>query len=182
MPRSVALLAVLFGCHKGDTDDSAIETDVTVDGPVRSCGVTLETAVPDGVGSIEVAGQWGDFAPLAMAFSEDGSTARADLGELRPGTYGYKFIYDGVWETTPADVYTTWNDGFENRALFVGDCELPQLQAQSASATADGRVAATFMFTRGADGAGLESVTATVGGEPVDAAFDPHTGAITIDV
>jgi glycosidase len=174
----IELLAVL-ACHHADTD----ETDVTVDlsnAPIRSCEVIASANVPDGVAKVEVAGTFSDWTPKAMAI--DAGRATLSLGDLHPGTYGYKLIFDGTWETVPADVYTTWNDGVENRALVVGDCQTPDLAVTHGEASADGTLDATLQFTRAVDGAGLDpdAVTVTLAGEPASFEADPATGTISV--
>lgn len=107
-----------------------------------------------------------------------------DLGPLVPGTYGHKFIIDGTWEDTPPDVFTTWDDGTENRALRVGDCERPALYVLDGEASADGSLSATLQFVRASSGTGLDldSIVVTVGETAVDPSYDPATGLIEISM
>lgn len=186
MRNSLLFLLALACRGPGDaeTDDSDRDTDDPyASAPIRSCDVYVRTELPDGVETVQVGGEWADFNPQDLTDDDGDGVWERWLGELRPGTYAYKLIYDGVWEeSVPADVYTTWHDDFENRALVVGDCELPDLAAVSGTATADGTLTATFRFTRAADGAPLDvaAVAATVGGAPATVTADAATGTITV--
>lgn len=184
MTERLALIALLAltACKK-DGDSDPVDTDVTASSaPIRACDVTLRIEAPDGVTQVDVAGQWSDFDPQPMTDDDGDGVFERWLGELRPGTWGYKLLWDGAWETVPPDVYTTWNDGFENRALVVGDCERPELAVISGSANAEGTVEIELLFTRAADGALLDasSVIATVGDELATVEADPETGRITV--
>ncbi len=148
--------------------------------PSRECNVQ---AVFEGEAStVEVAGRFNNWEPQALARSADVWTR--DLGELQPGTYAYKFVIDGIWETPPPEVYTVWEGGFENRALVVGDCELPTLETVSGAATSAGDLTAEFRFVAGANGDPLDvdQVTVTVGGTEVDHVSDASTGKILVAV
>ena len=168
----------------GDDDDS-----VGLDG-TRSCGVVVEERLDWTPGSVEIAGEFNDWTPQAMTL--DGETWTADLGELAPGSYGYKFLYDGSWEgAPPASAYAKWVDGTENRALYVGDCSQPLLRAVSASASPDGRVEARLHFAKAADGSPLDlsSIVVEVGLEAtneddgaVDVTVTPDEGRIDVTV
>jgi neopullulanase len=176
-PMLASFLA-LIACNGRDTD-----TDAAIDAsPIRSCDVLVSLARPDGAEVLELAGAWSDWEPQPMSDDDGDGVFARDLGELRPSVYGYKFVIDGVWETVPADVPTTWNDGVENRALRVGDCERPQLNAIAGTATPMGEVEATFQFTRAADGAGLDeaAITATIGGDPADVEVDRAAGTLRV--
>jgi glycosidase len=159
----------------------AVDTDVAVDAsPLRSCEVQVEQPVPNGVSRMDIAGSFSDWAPKPMAIS--GGRASLSLGDLRPGTYGYKFLFDGAWEATPPDVYTTWEEGVENRALVVGDCDTPLLTAVSGRASPDGTLEATLQFTRATDGVSLDpsTIRVTVGEENVPFELDASSGVITV--
>lgn len=186
MNKLFLLAFLLPACTKPDETDSGIDTDdpLVDNAPIRSCDVVVKTTAPAGVTSVALGGRFNDWTPVAMADADGDGTWEYDLGELRPGTYGHKFIFDDVWETLPPDVRSTWDDGVENRALVVGDCERPQLDAVAGTADADGNLTASFRFTRAAHGAPLDagSVVVTVGGEPVDADVDASTGIIAVDV
>ncbi|TNE88269.1 MAG: glycosyl hydrolase [Deltaproteobacteria bacterium] len=180
-PGHLLALVLLAGCPA--KDDPVEDTgDTLAVGPQRGCDVAVTASFPN-ASTVEIAGRFNDWTPQAMTDSGGGVWERS-LGPLVPGTYGHKFIIDGNWETLPPDVPSTWDDGTENRALRVGDCDRPLLEPIEGSATADGSLTASFQFTRGATGAGLDldSVLATVGGEPVDIAFDAETGRIDIAV
>lgn len=178
--RSSLVLLALVACKKDGGIDT--DTDTTADelGPLRSCEVTLRYDPPAGT-KVQVAGRFNDWQPQDLADDDGDGVYERWLGELQPGTYGHKFVIDDVWETTPPDVYTTWDDGFENRALVVGDCDLPELEAVS-SRVDGGTAEATFRFTRAADGAPLDESTilATVGDELGQVAVDAATGEIVV--
>lgn len=169
-----------------DTDQPVILPPGTEDSPQRSCDVTVE--ITFGVGTdASIAGRFNDWVPQAMTDAAGDGRFAVSLGQLEPGTWPYKFVYDvskgtPVWESPPADVYTTFDGGVENRALVVGDCHQPSLRAISGSADASGGLVASFQFVRAAGGSALDpaSITATVGGAPVTPEVDPATGVITV--
>lgn len=152
-----------------DTDRVILDT--------RSCSVSVEYS---GEGaSVQVAGEFNGWVGQDMTLSD--GVWSAELGELAPGEYAYKFIVDGSWEgDPPANVYSKWVGDSENRNLRVGDCTLPLLQAVSATAGADGTLHAELTVALAADGAELQTVTATVGGQAVTPVVDGNS--VTIDV
>lgn len=160
----------------GEDTDTGERTIVTT----RSCSVTV-THTPDGdPDSVSIAGEWNGWTPEEL---DPGDPWSMDLGELEPGEYGYKFLYDGAWEgDPPATAYAKWVDGGENRNLRVGDCERPLLQTVSAGASSDGSLSATIQVALAADGSPLASVVATVGDVEVTPVVDAESGLVTIDV
>ena len=171
----------LFACHPAE--DTADTGPVA---PTRTCEVTLTDAPPTGVSEVDVAGTVNDWEPQPLDDQGDGTWSRR-LGALQPGTYGYELLYDGTWQTPPRDEPTTWNDDVENRALVVGDCHEPDLEAVGGSAGADGSLRATFRFTRAEDGSPLDpfSVTVKLGNRPASEvgatiAIHPDTGLISV--
>ncbi len=170
----------------GDDDDS---TDPPVIIDVRSCDVQVTHTPFGNPGTVEIAGEFNGWAPAAMTDNGDG-TWSVDLGPLEPGTYAHKFLEDGTWEDAPPPwAYAKWLDGTENRALYVGDCNVPLLQTVSATATSDGTVRATVHFAAAADEAPVDpaSVLVTVGVDAtsdngvVDVQVDAASGEITIE-
>lgn len=174
----------------GDTSGTAYDSDTGEDTPVdtqdttpvilegRSCSVEL-TYDPGEVDSLQIAGEFNSWVPEDIT----GPDWTIDLGELAPGEYAYKFIVDGAWEgDPPANVYSKWVDGSENRNLRVGDCTKPLLQTVSASASADGHLQANVQIALAADGAPLAEVTVTVGDQVVTPTVDQSTGEVSIDV
>ncbi|NCG21888.1 MAG: hypothetical protein GWP91_22960, partial [Rhodobacterales bacterium] len=146
----VALLA-LSACQK-DSDDTEFTNTSTQNttipttqdnSPIRSCEVWVQHT--SSAAQVSIAGRFNNWEPQPMT-SVDG-VWRASLGSLIPGIYAHKFVEDEVWEDVPPDVYTAWEGDNENRALKVTDCNLPNLVALDASASADGSVSATFQFT-----------------------------------
>ena len=166
------------------------ETDTVPPGaegaPTRSCESVIRADFAVGTDA-SVAGSFNGWTPAPMADPEGDGSFEISLGELAPGTYPWKFVYDvqrgnPVWETPPADVYTTFDGGVENRALRVGDCRVPSLRAVSGSASADGELQAVFRFERGVGGGVLDAdaVVATVGEREVEAEVNVATGEITV--
>jgi glycosidase len=146
--------------------------------------VTLEYTPSGSLNSLEVAGEFNNWTPASLSAAGDGSWS-IELGELAPGEYAYKFIMDGSYESSiPANVYTKWSGGVENRNLRVGDCTRPLLQPVSGTADALGNLNALFQLASAEDGAALDpaSVTVTVGGEPTEAMIDVALGTIKISL
>lgn len=164
----------------GETGCAPTSGGTTADtSPVRSCEVVITFGAS--AGSVAVAGRFNEWEPADLTEVADGQW-ELSLGELVPGVYGHKFVIDGAWEgDPPPDVYTTWDDGFENRALLVPDCQLPELRALEGAATPDGTLSASFQFERAADGAAADpaSLTVTVGGVDHPAELGPD-GVITV--
>lgn len=162
--------------------DGGSETPTTVDHPEeRSCAVRLEVEVAGSPSRVEVAGSFNSWSPEPMSL--DGGRWVAELGELPAGSYAWKILVDGAWETEiPADVEAHWLDGVENRNLRVGDCRRPTLGLEEAWATGEGELYARVQFVRAAGGASLdpESVELQVGGNAVPFSADPETGLITV--
>ncbi|MEQ1501587.1 MAG: alpha-amylase family glycosyl hydrolase [Myxococcota bacterium] len=168
----------------GDDDDGPVETTTVPDiVTTRSCDVIVRHKPPDGVGAVEVAGEWDGWTPTALGAPDADGFREVNLGALAPGEYGHRFVYDGVYEgALPVNVYTRWDGTTENRDLRVGDCTVPLLQTVSAAATPDGRVTATFQFATASDATPIDpgSVVVTVGDEAV-AATVGGDGVITVD-
>jgi glycosidase len=191
MRTSLAILllaSLLLSCKNKDdqtSDTATVDPDViAATGPTRDCDITLSFDAASAA-SVEVGGRFNEWEPWALVDADGDGTWELSLGELVTGVYGHKFIIDGIWEdSVPADVFTTWDDGFENRALYVGDCDLPLLDAVSAEATADGTLSATLQFTRAVDRALLDaaSVRATVGGVDVDCDVDTSAGTLSLSM
>ncbi len=152
---------------------------------VRDCDV-VASIVPDaGVSSVSIAGEFNDWTPEALSGPDTDGAWSIDLGELAPGEYAFKYLFDGEWEDTPpADVYTKWSGGVENRDLRVGDCMLPLLQTVDAAASPDGHLTATVQIASAADEVPIDpdAITVTLGGEEVTPSVDVEDGTITVDV
>ena len=185
MRRTVACLLCLLGCpaDPGDTQETDSEGLASA-APARSCEVTL-THTPEGsVDTLQVAGTFSDWEPLDMSDDDGDGTWELWLGELQPGAYGHKFVSDGTWEEdVPADVYTTWDDGYENRLLRVDDCDLPTLAAVSGTASPDGSLTASFQITLASTASPIDpdSLSVTVGEDPVFATLD-DSGLLTVSI
>jgi glycosidase len=170
-----------------DTGDPVIDTD---EPPVeiisvRDCSVRVRHAKPDGVSSFQVSGEFNGWTPQDMTGPDEDGYHWADLGELAPGEYAYKLVNDGSYEgNPPANVYTKWLDGGENRNLRVGDCTLPLLQTVSASASSAGRVQGTVQFASAEDESPIDAdrLTVYVGEQTTNATVDVSTGEITFSL
>ena len=175
-----------YGDDPDDTGDPHVDTD---EPPVeivsvRDCDVQVRHAKPDGISSFQVSGEFNGWTPQDMNGPDDDGYHYADLGELASGEYAYKLVEDGSYESNPpANVYTKWIDGGENRNLRVGDCSLPLLQTVTASATAAGRLTATVQFASAEDEAAIDTdnLTVLVGENHVTPTVDVSSGEIEID-
>ena len=169
-----------------DDDDAQPDDDDVTPPPVvtvRDCEVTLEHTPDGSPGTLFAAGEWNAWDPTTDELTDgDGDGVwSANLGELEPGEYGFKYVVDGGWEgDPPINAYTHWNDGSENRNLRVLDCEQPLLQVITVSASSSGTVNARIQFASAEDESPLDfaTVVATVGGSPVTATLD--TGEIVV--
>ncbi len=175
-----------YGYGGGDGGDAEEEPDPDREiVSVRDCDVTLKVAPSGSFSTLQVAGEFNDWTPAALSGPDADGVYSASLGELDPGEYGYKLVFDGSYEgQPPVNVYTKWVGDSENRNLRVGDCTRPLLQTVSASASADGRLRATVQFASAADETPVDpdGVHVTVGGVPVSADIDVSAGTISVDV
>ena len=170
------------GSDDGGDDGATEEEEEREILTARSCTVTLTHTPSGSPGTVEVAGEFNDWTPQALSANGDGSFA-AELGELSAGTYAFKYVYDGTFEgQPPINVYTKWVGDSENRALRVGDCNRPLLQASAAEATAGGTLDATIQVASAASGAPIDpaTVVVTVGDRSVSPTIDADAGTITI--
>ena len=169
------------GGDDGTTEDDPDRVILTQ----RDCTVTA-THVPSGTpGSVQIAGEFNDWTPQDMAGPDPEGAYSAELGELSPGTYAFKYVYDGSFEgQPPVNVYTKWVGDSENRALRVGDCSRPLLQATAATATASGTLDATIQVASAATGAPIDpsTVRVTVGDTSVTPEIDVEAGTLTVSV
>jgi glycosidase len=166
----------------GGDDGTTEEEDDRVILTTRSCDVTVSHSPSGSPGTVAIAGEFNDWTPQTMTVGSDGAYT-ADLGVLDPGTYAFKYVYDGSFEgQPPINVYTKWVGDSENRALRVGDCTKPLLQASSAEATAGGTLSATIQVASAASGKAIDpaSVRVTVGDRTVTPEIDADEGTITI--
>jgi glycosidase len=180
--------------HSSDTDPTADDSDDVrppddpLLGPARSCEVVVEREAGPGT-DLSVAGAFNGWVPAPMQDSDGDGVYTVNLGELSPGTWPYKFVFDASggaprWEDPPPDVYTAFDGGIENRALQVGDCRLPSLRGESGTASPSGELRALFKFLRAERGAPIDpaSVVATVGGVVVEPVVDVIGGYILVEV
>jgi neopullulanase len=171
------------GGADGGGDDGEPDPDREIVS-VRDCDVTLRVAPQGSFSTLEVAGEFNDWSPVALSGPDADGFHSVNLGPLDPGEYAHKLLFDGSWEgEPPVNVYTKWSGGAENRNLRVGDCTLPLLQTVSASGDGDGRIRATVQFASAADESALDpaNVQVTLGGVPVTPTVDVEAGTIDID-
>ena len=167
-----------YGTDPTDTEPTETREILTI----RDCNATAR--VFGSHDSVEIAGEFNGWVPQAMTGPDEDGYWEASLGELGPGEYAFKYIFDGVWEEAPPiNVYTKWIDGSENRNLRVGDCMAPLLQTVTAAGNPDGSVQATVQVAAAADGAAIDPATVrvTLGGVEVAASIDTEAGTITLD-
>jgi glycosidase len=167
MRTTLLAFALAAGCGAPDSDSDVELPPGTGVIPVRSCQVTVNAALPSGATRGEVAGTFSGWAPVPMVGDASGGVV-ADLGELAPGTYPFKYLWDGAWEgAPPPDVRTAWHNGVENRALVVEDCRTPGLQVLDVT-IAGGEATVLLQATAPAD-AELDpaSVSVSLGGTPI---------------
>lgn len=168
------------GGNGGDTGPTVVDQP-----DERSCTVTVTHRPGGSPGSVQLAGSFTDWQPRDMQDADGDGTWEIDLDGLAAGAYAHKFIVDGAWESSiPVDVEAHWEGGVENRNLRVGDCTVPLLALEEAWATADGRLQARIQVLRAEGGADVDpdSIVVTVGGQPVDAAFDAEQGTISVSL
>ena len=141
-----------------DTDgDTDVDSDSDADGDAevitrRDCTTHLSFDPPGSPASVEVSGDFNGWSPEALSDGDGDGVFEIDL-DVPAGEWAFKFVVDGEYEgAPPADVYTHWSGGVENRNLRVGDCQLPLLQTVSARATPGGTVEAEVQFAAAADG------------------------------
>ncbi|TVR03276.1 MAG: hypothetical protein EA398_05360, partial [Deltaproteobacteria bacterium] len=155
---------------------------------VRSCTTPVAYRPSRSVASVAIAGEFNGWSETAnpLALDAETGTWRAELEDLQPGEWGYRFVVDGAFEQAiPSSVYTKWVGDNENRNLLVGDCRQPLLGAAEAFATAEGRVFADVRFSSAEDASPLdaESIEVTVGRQAVPpASVDVAEGRIVVDV
>lgn len=175
MRYGLVLTLAVLGCRSEEPEIEAVDADAEV----RSCQVQIHAELPSGGQQVQVAGSFSDWAPVDM--EERDGRLEADLGRLVPGTYPYKFVYDGDFEgDPPVDVRSTWSGGFENRALVVRDCRRPSLRAESVEVSGD-EVVGRFRWSRSNldDPIDIDSLRASVAGEPLGAeAIEVHTDGV----
>ncbi|TVQ89402.1 MAG: hypothetical protein EA397_15190 [Deltaproteobacteria bacterium] len=178
MRCGVPLFLLALACRSEEPEPVAIDADAEV----RSCQASIVTEAPAGGTRVQVAGSFSDWQPVDMRESEEGLIA--ELGRLVPGTYPYKFVYDGDFEgDPPVDVRSTWSGGFENRALLVRDCRHPSLKALSVEVQGD-EVVGRFQWKRSnlEDPLDVESIEASVAKEPLGASAVQVDSDGTIEV
>jgi len=198
------------GCSEPDDDDSARDDDDDTtsddddsaalgyrDGPgreigdeweatpqePRTCAVKRVHNPPGDPEAVSIAGEWNDWEPIPLDGPDDQGWWLAQLPELPPGDFAYKYLYDGEWEgTPPAWSWAKWVDNTENRALRNGNCNAPLLAQRGSDMTADGGASVTFDILTGADGADIDlaSVTAQFGGTDAAVEWDSENRSLVV--
>ena len=167
-------------------DDGTIEDDPDrIILTERECSVTVRHIPAGSPSTIEIAGEFNDWTAQPLTGPDADGVYSADVGVLDPGTYAFKYLYDGAFEgQPPVNVYTKWEGGSENRALRVGDCTKPLLQSTGATATAAGTLDATIQVAAAAGGAPIDpdSVRVTVGDTSITPDINLEDGIITVSV
>ena len=168
----------------GDTGEDEVEEEVEREiVSVRDCDVTYAHIPSGDPSSVQIAGEFNGWTPTDLAEGSDGAWS-VSLGELDPGEYAFKLLYDGSWEgDPPVNVYTKWSDGSENRNLRVGDCTLPLIQTVSVDSGSDW-LSAEFQVASAADGAAIDPdrITLTVGGDEVTPTVDVEQGTVSVSL
>lgn len=179
MRWAIVLLAI--ACT-GDEEPS-VEIPPLESVPERSCEVVLRHTPKVPSLTVEVAGSFSQWEPVAMDGPDDDGEWTLSLGELAPGDYPHKFIYGGKWEDTPRGVRTQWDDGFENRNLSIGDCRRPQVATATVRTPAPDALSVDVQFALAEGGATIDpnSVEITLGGQPITAAVDPVSQRLEIE-
>jgi glycosidase len=159
-----------------DTADTADLADVVQgQGPQRSCDVEVSFTGAPAATAVGVSGSFNGWDPSQNPATFRAGAWRATL-TAPPGRHPFKFVIDGQYEgQPPADVYTQWEGGFENRSLIVPDCALPAWGSPDVSISDSGLLTGSVQFLRPASGAGIDpdSVSLTIG----DAAVTPTISA-----
>jgi glycosidase len=169
-----------YGEDDEDTEDTVEREIITV----RDCSVTLKTIPAGSPSTLQASGEFNDWGMTALSGPDADGVWSADLGELDPGEYGFKYVIDGEYEDgPPRNAYTKWSGGVENRNLRVGDCTTPLLQTVAAS-TGSGTLSATIQLASAADGTPIDpdAVIVTVGGVAVTPEVDVEAGTITVSL
>ena len=154
--------------------------------PVRSCSAELVYRA-DASTQVSVGGVFNGWDPdmTPLAFSDGAWRTEVTLS---PGHYAYKFVVGGVWEgdaalPLPADVYTHWESGVENRDLHVTDCDKPEWETVSLTVSPTGFIHGEFQFVRATSEAAIDpaSVALAVGLAGVTPTIDAMTGRVSFD-
>jgi len=180
-----------YGYGDGGGSDGGGDDGTTEDEPdrviltERDCSVTVRYVPSGTAGTIEISGELNDWTPQPLTGPDADGVYTADVGVLAPGTYAFKYVFDGVYEDQPpVNVFTKWVGDSENRALRVGDCHKPLLQASSANATSSGTLEATIQVAAAEGGTPIDpaSVRVTVGDTSVTPDINVEDGTIGVSV
>jgi len=150
--------------------------------PNRSCEVVVRHIPEVAALTVEVAGSFSDWTPLAMEGPDAEGVWTLSLGELAPGDYPHKFIYGGKWEETPRGVRTQWLDGVENRNLAVGDCQRPRVHDATVTWPAADALTVEVQFELGATQSPIDAqdLVVTLGHQPAQVSLDDAQGRLTV--
>ncbi|MFH1531189.1 MAG: glycogen-binding domain-containing protein [Pseudomonadota bacterium] len=94
----------------------------TVDPPPQTCGEVVFSYAAPGAQLVALAGGFNDWTPEPMADGDGDGTWELTM-ILEPGSWEYKFVADGTWETDPANPNKV-SDGFggHNSLLEIPSC------------------------------------------------------------
>ena len=93
-----------------------------VEPPPQTCGEVVFSDAAPGAQLVELAGGFNDWTPEPMA-DGDGDGTWELTKVLAPGSWEYKFVVDGTWETDPTNPNKV-SDGFggHNSLLEIPPC------------------------------------------------------------
>ncbi|HEX4459009.1 MAG TPA: alpha-amylase family glycosyl hydrolase, partial [Polyangia bacterium] len=179
-------LAVGVGVPRdaGGADASTGGGIVPIDGgagavPLRSCTTTFTFSDPSPA-SVAVAGEFNAWSATANPLTGPDVNGQWQASIALPaGAYAYKFVATDptgavTWQLDAGNPYTKFVGGVENSVVEVADCQLPEVQYQSLTATAAGALTAAVQYVDGSGAAGLDAtkLVVTLDGAPADGTID----------
>ena len=132
-------LPLLGACHGSPADTSP---------PARSCSIVVWHHPASPTASVEVVGDWNDWARPGLPMNVTGDPGwLATSVPLAPGEHLYAIIEDGQWLLDPTVPTSGFHDDQEVSWVNVADCSTPGLQVDDATGSADGgaTIHATFL-------------------------------------
>ncbi|HWE26911.1 MAG TPA: alpha-amylase family glycosyl hydrolase [Polyangia bacterium] len=179
-------LAVGVGVPRdaGVADASTGGGIVPIDGgagavPLRSCTTTFTFSDPSPA-SVAVAGEFNAWSATANPLTGPDVNGQWQASIALPaGAYAYKFVATDptgavTWQLDAGNPYTKFVGGVENSVVEVADCQLPEVQYQSLTATAAGALTAAVQYVDGSGAAGPDAskLVVTLDGAPADGTID----------
>lgn len=143
--------------------------------------------------SVEVSGEWSQFARPGAAMVRGADGQWSVDAELPKGLHGYKLVVDGQWQLDPGTGLRKYVGGVENSAVRVAGCDAPTTRLGSQELTraqpGAGRYAATVQVRRGHDRPPIDQASLHVrlrsdtGTKDLEAVrYEPTTGTLSLDV